>query len=394
MLPLLLLLTTQAPQSGSLSLSDAVGRALRDRPRRAEAGASVSQALATGRLAGQPANPTASYLYTGDTPHSEATLDQPLDWLATRGSARSAAAAGLRRARVDSVQVMAGIAQDARLAFFAVLAAERNLALITAQAAAADSLAAMAEARYRSGDISQLELDRARQDAMLARLITSAAAEARQTAATDLRRAIAWPAGTALPPLSGSLDAGLDSAHADLRASAELPSVTAAAADSARSALLVQVEAVRRIPVPSLLGGMQWDYPDNPGTSTVVLGVSLPLPIWHQYGANVALAEANAAQAAAQTGEARLVAARDLETAINRLQQTSLRARVARDSLLPTAISLRARSVIAYQAGETGVLPVLEAFRAEREIAAATVRELFGYQAARADYLALLGRTE
>jgi len=394
MLPLLLLLTVQAPQPGSLSLSDAVGRALHDRPRSGEATASVSQALAASRLAGQPSNPTASYIYTGDTPHSEATLDQPLDWLLTRGSARSAAAAGLRRSRVDSVQIMAGIAQDARLAFFAVLAAERNLALITAQAAAADSLAAMAEARYQSGDISRLELDRARQDALLARLITSAAAEARQNAETDLRRAIAWPVGASLPPLAGSLDAGLDSVRTDSGATGELPSVTAAAADSARSALLVQVEQIRRIPVPSLLGGVQWGYPENPGASTVVLGVALPLPIWQQQGANVALAKASAEQAAAQTGEARLVAARDRETAINRVQQTSLRARVARDSLLPAAISLRARSVIAYQAGETGVLPVLEAFRAEREIAAATVRELFGYQAARADYLALLGRTE
>ena len=394
MLSLLVLLVIQAPQAGSLSLSEAVGHALRDRPRGAAAGASVAQALAAERLAGQPSNPMASYIYTGDIPHSEAILDQPLDWLATRGSAQNAAAAGVRRSRIDSVQIVAGIAQEARLAFFAVLAAEQNLALISAQAAAADSLAAMAEARYQAGDISRLELDRTRQDALLARLITSAAAEARQRAQTDLRRAIAWPVGDSLPPLSGSLDAGLDSVRADSGAAGELPSVAAATADSAMSAMLVQVAKIRRLPVPSIMGGVQWGYPDASGSSTVVLGVALPLPIWQQQGANVALAKANAEQAAAQAGETRLVAARDLDTAIDRLRQSSLRARVARDTLLPAAVSLRARSVAAYQAGETSVLPVLEAFRAEREIAAATVRELFGFQAARAEYLALLGRTE
>jgi cobalt-zinc-cadmium efflux system outer membrane protein len=394
MISLLFVLALQTPQSGSLSLQAAVDHALHARPRGGEALASMAQAVAVDRLAGQPSNPVAAYTYTGDTPHSEATLDQPLDWLVSRGAARNAAAAGIRRARVDSVQILAGIAQDARISYFAVLAARQNLTLIAAQSAAADSLAAMAEARFRAGDISRLELDRARQDALLARLITSAAAEAEQQTQADLRRAIAWPAADPLPSLSGSLDAGLDSAGVDTGATSELPSVTAAAADSARSALLVQVERVRRIPVPSILGGVQWGYPDNPGSSTIVLGVALPLPLWQQQGANVALAKANAEQAASQVGEARLAAERDLATATIRVRQTAIRARVARDSLLPAAVSLRTRSLTAYQAGETGVLPVLEAFRSEREIAAATVRELFGFQAARADYLALLGRIE
>jgi cobalt-zinc-cadmium efflux system outer membrane protein len=394
MLSLLLLLSFQAPQSGSLTLQDALGRALRSRPRGGAASAGVARALAEHRLAGQPQNPVAAYTHTGDTPHSQATLDQPLDWLVTRGAARSATAAGIRRSRVDSVLIMAELARDARIAFFSVLAAERSLALITAQAGAADSLAAMAEARFRAGDISRLELDRTRQDAMLARLITSAAIEARQLARTDLRRAIAWPTGDSLPPLAGSLDAGLDRAPTESGGVGELPGVTAAAADSAIAAMLVQVEQVRRIPVPTLQGGAQWGFRDNPGVATVVLGVAIPLPLWQRQGANVAVARARAELAAAQAGEARLVAARDLESATDRLRQSALRAQVARDSLLPAAVSLRTRSGAAYQAGETGVLPVLEAFRAERDIVAMTIRELFGFQSAHADYLVLLGRIE
>ncbi len=55
---------------------------------------------------------------------------------------------------------------------------------------------------------------------------------------------------------------------------------------------------------------------------------------------------------------------------------------------------LRARAVRAYQAGETGILPVLDALRSEREVALAAIQDELAYQGALADWYALLGRSE
>jgi hypothetical protein len=52
---------------------------------------------------------------------------------------------------------------------------------------------------------------------------------------------------------------------------------------------------------------------------------------------------------------------------------------------------VRAGAVRLYEAGRTGVLPVFEALRAERDVARAMVRELLAFQEARADLAALRG---
>jgi hypothetical protein len=52
---------------------------------------------------------------------------------------------------------------------------------------------------------------------------------------------------------------------------------------------------------------------------------------------------------------------------------------------------LREQATLAYQAGETGILPVIEALRAEREISASTVDELLSFQEAVAEWNRLAG---
>jgi outer membrane protein TolC len=73
------------------------------------------------------------------------------------------------------------------------------------------------------------------------------------------------------------------------------------------------------------------------------------------------------------------------------LEESGLRARFARDSLLPAARALRSRALKAYQSGETGVLPMLDALRSERDASLAGTQDMIAYQTAQADWQALLG---
>ena len=76
------------------------------------------------------------------------------------------------------------------------------------------------------------------------------------------------------------------------------------------------------------------------------------------------------------------------------LEESAARARDDRDALAPAAAALRARAVRAYQAGETGILPVLDALRTERDVLLTTLQDQLTYQEALADWYALAGRSE
>ncbi|HEX5576411.1 MAG TPA: TolC family protein, partial [Gemmatimonadales bacterium] len=112
-------------------------------------------------------------------------------------------------------------------------------------------------------------------------------------------------------------------------------------------------------------------------------------PLWQHGAGATAEARARAREAAARVREVRLTAAQQVEATRIHLLESGLRARFARDTLLPVARALRERAVRAYQAGETGILPVLDALRSESQAALAGVQDLLAFQTALADWKAL-----
>jgi outer membrane protein TolC len=55
---------------------------------------------------------------------------------------------------------------------------------------------------------------------------------------------------------------------------------------------------------------------------------------------------------------------------------------------------IRARALRAYQAGETSILPVLDALRSERDVTLSALQDQLAFQEALADWYALTGYTE
>jgi cobalt-zinc-cadmium efflux system outer membrane protein len=124
----------------------------------------------------------------------------------------------------------------------------------------------------------------------------------------------------------------------------------------------------------------------------LIFGLALPIPLWSQGNEVVALARGGAAEQSAVVAEARLAARALVASAGVRLAESTRRATFARDSLLPEARRVRAGAVRLYEEGRTSVLPVLDALRAEREVARLAVSEMLAFQDARADLDAVLGR--
>lgn len=380
----------------SLTLQEAWALARARRPVLAAASAQVAGARAGYRVAGTVANPTLAYSRTESTPRQHLTLDQPLDWLLRRGADRGAARAGIERARADSAFTETSLARDVRVSFYAALAAREAERLVGEQLAIADTLDRIAATRLAAGDISRFEREQAGLELARARQVHSVARETGRVSGANLGRAVGAPPGESFPIAVGPLDDGLGGEAAAQRVPADYlpPMLSSSLADSAFAAAAARSAALARIPVPSVQFGAEWDDPSVLGNSALsVVGLSIPLPIWTTGGGQAAQARAAAATAAAQLQEARLEAARQQQSASIRLEETGRRARFVRDTLLPGARTLRSRALRAYRAGESGIVPVLDAIRGERDATLAALDDLRAFQDARAEWSALHERT-
>ena len=387
---LLLALTLQVP-ADSLSLQAALARARQSRPLAVAAGAGVAEARGGLRAASALPNPAFSYSHSESYPQNHLLVEQPLDWLLSRGASRAAGQAGVLRAGADSAQVMAELAREVRVAYWTARAARETEQLARLEASAADSLAAIAASRYRAGEISLLEQEQAAQEGARARQAQSRAREDARSTTLALARAVGVNTMELIP--TDSLDLGLDQLPAESVSVNANPAVRSAVADSVAAAAEFRATSLGRVPMPSLQAGAEWGDPSQPGTLST-LGFAIPLPLWNQGGGAVMSARARATRAAAFAGEARMEAVRLIWDARNHLDETALRAKTARDSLVPAAGRIRRRALEAYAAGETGILPALDALRNERQVLLDAIQDQLAFQQALADWHALSGTDE
>jgi outer membrane protein, heavy metal efflux system len=390
MIVLTALLLLQAPAAAdTLTLEQALARARTGRGTMAAASARVAAARAAFRVAGTVSNPTVSYSHSESAPRYHFLVDQSLDWLLRRGRDREAARFGIGAAQADSSLTVAEQDREVRVVYYTARAAGIAESLGLAQTALSDSVSRISQARLRAGDISLLEAEQARMEAARSRQNLSSVRENARVAASDLGRAVGLNPMAPPTPVD-QLDAGLDQLSIQPVALERIPAVQVAVADSGSAAALARSANIAAVPLPTVQGGAEWEDPAEPnGGALAVFGVSIPLPLWNHGAGGAAEARARASEAAANVREARLTAAQQIEAIRVHLMETGIRARFARDTLLPAARALRQRALRAYQAGETGILPVLDALRSEREAALAGVEDLLAFQTALADWKTL-----
>ena len=278
--------------------------------------------------------------------------------------------------------------------FYRVLAADETLLLARQQVLAADTLLQLTTRRVALGDLSELERDQASQEVATLRLLERRAAEDARVARLALERAVGVPLSPATV-IAGRLTVALGGPEtrtwvSTTVATASTPRVIAAVEDSIAAAARLRAAGWKLLPIPSLLAKWEWGGPADAPANTIV-GVSLPFPLW-QFGQHeVALARAEAAQRGALTLEARLEAVQQIEVAGVRMEAARQRAYEATEVLFPTAQRLRVGAIRLYEAGRTGIFPVFEAFRREREAALIMVEELLAMHTAAAALRALSG---
>jgi outer membrane protein, heavy metal efflux system len=292
---------------------------------------------------------------------------QPLPITGRRGLEAQAATALVDAASLRSDDALRRARADLRLAYAQLVATqirERSLATsrdrlqalaeilakreAVGDAAGFDRLRAEREVADLEADLGVAVTERARAQAAIVAFFAEPADPSRIVATGSPRGT-----GAALPGIEALLESAM-SARGDLHA---LQKEVDAAEFAARAA------DRRRIPEPEIIGGTKSSTFEGGGIGSVVT-VTVPLPLFDRGKPERALAEARARQARAQADAFRLTLRSEVEalrTAVIERRRTADR---YQSSAVAGADEIERVARVSYDAGERGILELLDAYRA------------------------------
>jgi cobalt-zinc-cadmium efflux system outer membrane protein len=381
---------TAAPAQQPVTRAQAVAAALARGPRVARAAPDVASARADVSAARTFQNPTAVLSYTGDVPRYHAEAEIPLDFPWLRSARIGAARAALASTEARFAYERASARFDAEAAYVRALAAGERARVSRRNARDADSLLVLARLRRETGDASELDLEMAAVSAGQ----LDAAADADSLAAVagllDLQAVMGLASDRVAIALADSLvEPPASAAPADSG-----PTLLVSAADAAREAGERALSLARRgvLAPPALTIGSEGGGPpgDSPGPLLIV-GISLPIPLFNWNGAAVQAAAAERDRARVEAELARRES--DAAVAAARRELAGALRRVARDRvLLASAERVAQMSLLAYAEGAAALPAVLEAQRTAREALSDTVADLAAANVAEAALRLLTAR--
>jgi cobalt-zinc-cadmium efflux system outer membrane protein len=254
---------------------------------------------------------------------------------------------------------------EADTTYSRALAARAYAELSRRNAAAADSLRAMATVRRDAGDASDMDVALATLAAGQAANQAAADSMAFTSALLDLQSVmgIATPevvivlGDSLIPPVPDEIS----------RADGALLPVAAADAQLEAASLGVRLERRSLFGTPSLVLGVETGDPSGgePGRLPTV-GLALPIPLFNRNRSGVAMAQAEEARARAERSLATVLANAALTRA--RREYSTARSSIRRDAtLIEQANKVAAMSMTAYCEGAASMANVLEAQRVVRD---------------------------
>ena len=338
-------------------------------PRLRLARADSSAARAALAFAKQFENPTIGALYTTSAPQAHVTLDVPLDLPRLRRLRIGAAEAGLSAASHRYVFAREAIAFTVDTVYTMALAATSRAQLSHRSAGAADSLLVLAQFRREAGDASTLDVEIAQLFAGQAGNLSASDSLAAIAAILAVQAAMGLQATTPSIVLTDSLllDAPRPMpATTDPRVTERGVLLTASEEDLRAADLVLQFERSRLLATPVLSLGVETGNPGGPGGALPLIGLSLPLPLFHRNGATTDAARVAVDRARAQLALNRIELSAALAQAQREAANASVRAeRSAR--LVSSADRVAALSLLAYREGASTLVSVLESQRSARE---------------------------
>jgi cobalt-zinc-cadmium efflux system outer membrane protein len=363
-----------------LTLAAAVTQARTASPRRRAAASAADGARDALRLAGRLPNPIVDLRTENWSPSRRAAspqvdvfavVSQPLELGGQRAIRRQLAAAESGAASTALVSLERELALDTVRAYVHALKARALVETLSANREGLAMLVASVDRRVSEGyspeaDLLKFKTEAARVDGDVARArLEMERSLSALSVVMGAERAI-QPSQLVEPPPLPAPAATADAIAASL---ARHPDVLTAAAGVERARQLTAYERARRLPEPLITGG----YKRTAGFDTLVVGVSLAVPLFDRNGVAVAQAVAREQGLAADRDVLVYQLTSDAAALIRAAQTMSERAVRAPDELLAPAEDVRRAARAAFREGAADVLKLIDAERVYTEVHRAAI---------------------
>ena len=383
------LLSAQAPST--LSLTDALARAIEASPTAVAARAARPIDVGGIDVARQRPNPDFGFEYDKETPHWAFTGTMPLEIAGKRQRRIDVANATLAVTDAEMARITADLRADVRRAYFNAVAANRRITIAQELETLATRARDAAQERFQTGAAPRLEALQAGLALAQAQNEVSVARGEATAARAELNALLAYPSDAA-PSLADALDGGplpsLDAATQQTIASNAELNVLQKRIDEAKARAGL-ARALRR-PDPSVMGALTYDAPGEFTTGWRV-GANIALPIFTTGKADVTVADATVARAEADR-QARLAA---ITGAVAAALAHATAAHQALDryttELLPASQQVEQMADESYRAGQTGLPAYLQTVQAARDVRTRALQAGLDYQLALADLERAIG---
>ncbi len=309
-------------------------------------------------------------------------VSQQLEYPGLRDARSRSADAGVASATAGVDAFRINLTAAVQTAFYEVLRREAEVALAREDADILRNARNRVEVRVQTGEAPRFDLIRAEAELLNAiktqetaglRVLQAKAALSRLVGALPREYTVKGelPAERALPSLEAMQKQLLAASPEFARAAAELK--------QAESRL--EVEREQRVPPVTLVAGTDQD----PDRRNVMVGVSVPLPLWNRREGPIAEAVAAAAGARARVDDLRLVLTQELEIAYQRYLINQRQVAAFESGLLKQAEAAMKVAEAAYRFGERGILDYLDAQRTYRAVRGDYLNARYELQYARID---------
>jgi cobalt-zinc-cadmium efflux system outer membrane protein len=383
------LAAAQAPST--LSLDEAMARALEANRTIAAARAARAADVAGIQAAGQRPNPEVGFEVARETPHWAFTGTIPLEVSGKRQRRIDVANATLAVTEAETARIAADVRADVRRAYYETVGSVMRLAATQELEAIQTRMRDAAQDRFQTGAAPRLEALQASLALAQAQNDVAAARGTLNAVRAELNALLAYPADAA-PAL------------VDPFVTSQVPTLTAAtqqitAGNAELQVLEKRIEEERarvalakamRHADPSITGSFVYDAPGE-FTFGWRAGATVALPLFTTGKPELAVAEATLSRTIADR-DARLA---QINGAVSAAIARAAAARQAVDryqnEILPASLQVEQMAEESYRSGQTGLPAYLQTLQAARDIRRASLQAGFDYQLALADLERAMG---
>jgi cobalt-zinc-cadmium efflux system outer membrane protein len=334
-------------------------------------------ALAGIQIARQRPNPSANFTALRDEPHEGLFFDQPIEIGGQRGRRIDVARQEGVLTELEIAALARQVRRSTREAYYASAYARAESDRLARVVELARRLAQIAEDRFKTGDVAQLEVVQTGLEASRAEAALEVARQREKVSMSQLNALLNEPATKALE-LAGTLEDNTPTARLqDLisRAYQSNPDLQHLGGEKKVEESRRSLLKAERIPNLDFEAGMDFNSPHDfrygPRSQ-----VSIGLPLFTRNQGEIAQSFANARVLDAETAATERSVSASVEAAFYDLEAQRTQVRLYHDRLLPVARQLESMAEESYRAGKTGILTAIQAQQAVQSVESSYLQSL------------------